>query len=86
MPANVTTIDPRFISVTRWASETAWNLSPFATIPILLDEDAWQDFARYICGVPAINALNPPRPEGFSDARAWAVALNQTIQLLVLPL
>lgn len=86
MAANVSTVDPRFLSATRWAAETAWNLSPFATIPRLENEKAWQDWARYIVGVPSINALQPPRPEGFTDWRRWAVALNQTIQLLTLPL
>lgn len=86
MAANVTIVDPRFISLTRWADETAWNLSPFATIPKLVDENLWHDFARYICGVPSINALQPPRPEGFSRWEDWAVSLNQTIQLLTLPL
>jgi len=86
MPANVTVVDPRFITLSRWASETAWNLAPFATMPQLLDETKWQDWARYAVGVPAVNALQPPRPEGFSRWEDWADAFNQTIQLLILPL
>ncbi len=85
MPARVATVDPRFLTLTRWASETAWNLAPFATIPILRDETAWQDWARYVIGIPSLNALGAPRPEGFSRWEDWGQALNQTIRLLTLP-
>lgn len=80
-----TVVDPRFLSLTRWASETAYNLAPFATVPQLLDEDDWKDWARYVAGVPALNARQPPRPEAFDKWQQWAVAINQAIELMVLP-
>lgn len=85
MAGGVTIVDPRFLSFDRWARETAWNLSPFATVPDPQGEGNWLRWARYAVGIPALNALNPPRPEGFGRWQDWAVAANQSIQLLNLP-
>ena len=85
MAAYATTVDPRFLDFNRWASETAWNLSPFATVPAPDGEDEWVRWARYVVGIPALNARNPPRPEGFASWAEWATEVNQTIQLMLLP-
>lgn len=79
---HITTVEPRFIELSRWASETAWNLSPVGTIPILANEDEWRRWADAVVALPALAGVGAPRAEGFASWQAWAEQVNQSIQLV----
>lgn len=66
----------------QWAALTTTVLAPYGTIPILLDDDAWIEWARYVVGLPAVQAVGAVRPEGFSDWQSWARAFNVSLTLL----
>lgn len=75
-------IDPRFTTATQWTALSATVLAPYATIPILLRDEDWLSWARYVVGIPAVQAVGAPRPEGFADWQSWATAFNGSLTLL----
>lgn len=76
------TISPRFINVVDWTAQTTTLLAPYGTIPKLLQPDNWRQWAAFVINLPAISALNPPRPEGYETWDAWARQFNVAAQLL----
>lgn len=76
------TILPQFISAVNWAAQTTILLNSFGTIPKLVSEDGWLDWATYVISLPDIAAVNAPRPEGFKTWQAWALAFNSQLRLL----
>lgn len=79
---HASTVDPRFLSAERWARETAWNLSPIGTIPVLHDEEDWRRWADAVVALPALSALGAPRSTGFGTWQAWASEFNISAQLV----
>ena len=79
------TIDPRFIDVMHWTAMTSTVLAPYGTVPILPGPEQWTRWASIILTIPALAALNPPRPERFADWREWASQFNMAAQLLTTP-
>jgi len=77
------TIDPRGMTVQSWTALSTFYISPYGSPPKLTDADQWRDWANFVVSLPAIAALNPPRPTGFSDWDAWANQFNRVAQLLV---
>lgn len=75
-------IDPRYLDAVRWTSQTSLFLVALGTVPVIRDEAEWQTWARLVTGLPRVSSLNPPRPELFTDWRAWAFQFNQAIELL----
>jgi hypothetical protein len=78
----VITITPKHITAERWAAETGRGLWQYGTIPKLLREDQWKTWAAFVIQIPAIDALSPPRPEGFERWQDWAAQFNVLIRLL----
>lgn len=76
------TIDPRLLGAREWAARTTPLLSPFGTIPLLLDPERWREWAAYVIALPRIAAVNAPRPERFQTWSDWATAFNVALQLL----
>jgi hypothetical protein len=70
------TIDPRGHDVHRWTSETGRNLAKYGTVTKLVNPDAWQQWAANAIMLPAVAAINPPRPERFGTWQEWAFAFN----------
>jgi hypothetical protein len=78
----VITITPDYISITDWAARTGDLLTSFGTIPTLMSDYEWREWAGQVASLPAVTALGAPRPEGFADFREWAVAFNAQIKML----
>ena len=60
-----------------WTAQTTLLIARYGTIPILFDDDAWKNWAAYVCSLPAMESVNVPRPEIFKDWQGWAIAFNQ---------
>lgn len=77
-------IDPRFLSATRWAAETGADLARHnvGNIPILIREDNWRDWARFVVSLPLVAAFSPPNPDRFPHWQGWALKFNETIAVL----
>lgn len=75
-------IDPRFSTAQQWTAQTGIVLAPYGTIPVLLHEENWMDWARYVVGLPAVQAVGAVRPEGFPDWQSWARQFNTSLTLL----
>ncbi len=71
--------DPRFLDFSRWAALVSASLIPFGFTPTQPDEEEWQGWALAIRNVPALAALNVPRPDGFPDWQSWGFRLNETL-------
>lgn len=76
------TIDVRGETVLTWAQKNMILLSPYGTVPILLDPDGWKDWAAYIVSLPDISAIGAPRPEPYDDWTEWGRQFNLTIRVL----
>lgn len=77
-----TTIDTRFIDAVNWAAQTTTLLAPYGTIPKLTDATKWRDWASIVISLPSIAALNPPRPEPYTEWQQWAKQFNLVARLL----
>ena len=76
-------VDPRYLSVLAWINRTNLLLAPYGPVRRVTDPKGWKDWARYVVALPAVAAVNAPRPEGFEDWRSWAVAFNLSAQALI---
>lgn len=75
-------IDTRGMTAIRWTAQSAFFLAPYGTVPILLDEKGWRDWASCVAAFPAIAALGAPRPEPFAEWDSWARQFNLVVRLL----
>ena len=66
-----------------WAAQTTTALAPYGAIPILHDPGAWRAWASVVVNLPALAALNAPRPEGFETWQDWGRAFNVAVRLLL---
>lgn len=78
----VLTIDPRFMDVINWTAQTSTVLAPYGVVPKLLNVGQWREWASFTTSMPAVAALNPPRPEGFAAWDDWAQQFNVAVRLL----
>lgn len=78
------TIDPRMISWDRWSAETqsAYWAQLGTGVPQRTPESDWTVWANAASNLPALAALSPQRPVGFSTWSDWALRFNATLQLL----
>ena len=65
-----------------WAAQMTTLLAPYGTIPKLLTEDEWRGWAAAVINLPALSALNAPRPEVYESWQDWGRAFNLVARLL----
>lgn len=75
-------IDPRFLTIERWTSQTAPLLLQFGFVPSEADSDTWQRWATSARSLPSFGSLQIPDPRTFDDWQAWAFMFNEKIGLL----
>lgn len=73
-------IIPVNVSVTEWCDMSTPDLLKFGPIPLLLNPDQWQNWARFVITLPQISEVQPPLPESFSRWDQWAFRFIQTLQ------
>jgi len=77
----MSSVDPRYMSVSEWCEFTTPLLVKLAAVPRLLVADQWREWALTVLQAPAIAEYNPPDPRIFSDWRDWAYRFNQAVPL-----
>lgn len=74
---------PQFISLKQWAAELL-RIYKSERLPVLLDEDKWQDWANYVAGtgvfrvngIPSATGIkNAKKADSFKDWQEWAKAV-----------
>lgn len=65
---------PIGIGLMDWASQLAADF-PGDNVPILLSEDAWQDWAAVVISLPSFADPSAPVPYDYQDWRPWAERL-----------
>ena len=75
-------VDTRLLDVQTWTAQSTTILAPYGLVPKLLDPDAWQQWAACVILIPAVAALNPPRPEVYPTWQQWGTAFNTVVRLL----
>ena len=72
-------VDPRGMDLTYWADTLVADLTRYAPIGRLMNEDEWQDWAAGIIGINGISQQNPPSPYDFDNWQEWGFRFYQTI-------
>lgn len=75
-------IDPRYSTAQQWTAQSSITLAPYGTIPILLHEDDWKSWARYVVGLPAVAAVGAVHPDAYDTWQRWARDFNSSLTLL----
>lgn len=78
---SIRVIDPRYMTVQKWADAMVPTLEQYGNLGRLLDETKWQEWACQLLTLPKISG-SVVDPRGFSDWRAWAMRLNQNLSVV----
>ena len=65
-------IDPRNLTIKRWADQMVLELAKYGTIPQLTNEAYWREWSETLCAIPEIAGFNPPSHRLFSNFYSWA--------------
>lgn len=79
---SVFVVKPQGIDVRHWANQMVLSLSAYGCIPKLMNRDDWRSWAALVVSLPAIAAVNAPRPDHFVQWETWAEQFNLSIRLL----
>lgn len=79
---SVFVVSPHGVEAQRWANEMALSLSAYGTVPRLTDPTKWKIWANNVISLPALAAVQAPRPEQFSTWRDWAAQFNLSLRVL----
>lgn len=67
-------VDPRYLDLTTWAGFLVQDFGN-SMLPILMDEDLWQEWAMRVVEAPAFSNGGAPRPDQFPGWQPWAERL-----------
>lgn len=76
---SVYTINPAFLTVRQWCDFMTPNLEKFGNLGRLSDDEKWQQWGAELLNFPALHGSIVPDPYQFTDWRAWAARLCQTL-------
>ncbi len=77
----MTSIDPRYMTVTEWADRMNLLVDPICLPERLDDPEEWQDWATNLMDSCTNEGQNIPDPYAYDNWMDWAERFNQVVEL-----
>lgn len=75
----VVALDPRFLDIERWSSQTAALLLPYGFVFPQATEENWHQWGEQLKNIPVMAAAHVPSPGLYDDWRLWAHRVNERL-------